>query len=351
MKKVRITFTAVLGLLIVFGMFSFYGVNLCHAAAENQENIILDTGDNAVYTLPDITDLTSDTIVTMSCDNTYVAGVSYGGEAKDEGITLNGNEQELTKGKWTASDLRIEARRAGTAVVTVNIATVGKVTSKSYYVTVNGTEPVFFKKLIEEKKIRTCDEVALILPAKSNYAKITISSNKNKAFKLVNTASTKEKTVVGKIPQEIKWDEVTMIPIKSGKISVIVTVEQDGKVYSKTYKLKVAKYVNPIASFKIGQKDFAKKFDKKTLLRDGRGLSVRDCKYTLGGKTYKITMKKGYKLVKITYRRYNEWGGVKPHTLKGSTLPKDFWELHIIYKDKKGRKWSNDIIYSVFLFM
>lgn len=312
----------------------------------------MDTGDDTDYMLPDITDLTSDTTVTMFCDNTYVAGVAYEGEAKDEGITLKGSEQKLTKGKWTASDLSIEARRAGTAVVTVNIATAGNVTSKSYYVTVNGTEPVLPRVLMDKKKARSYDEVMVGGIITSAYAKITIASNKNNAFRLEcrNSNYKTKKIMVGKKPKEIKWDDmITLIPIKSGNISVIVTVEQDGKVYNKTYKLQVLKYVNPIASFKIGQKDFARKFDKRTLLGDGRGLSIRDCKYTLGGKTYKIKMKKGYKLLKITYRRHDEWG-VKPHTLKGSTLPKDFWELYIIYKDKKGRKWSNDIIYSIAVF-
>ena len=80
-------------------------------------------------------------------------------------------------------------------------------------------------------------------------------------------------------------------------------------------------------------------------------MTVAECKYTLG-KRFHLQLKDGYKLVKITYRKQGEWWPMKVHTISKTTttLPKDFWELYIVYKDKDGKQYENSMYYSGSIF-
>lgn len=173
----------------------------------------------------------------------------------------------------------------------------------------------------------------------------------------------KKEKIIGKEAQTIKQNDgtvgVNIAPKRIGEIKITVSVQQNGEEYSKDYNLTVYKYTNPIKTFKIDKKEYAGKFNKWSAITDKgtavtypyeRNLTKKECKHTLGGKSYNLKMKKGYKLVKITYRNKGEW--VKKHTLKKSSpkLPKDFWELYIVYKDKNGNKWTNSIFYSSHIF-
>lgn len=365
MNKVIITLMIVIVSAIIMSGNEVFAVNV------TTENITLTTVDDiseTTYHLSEIKGMTSASVITLSSDNTDVAGFCYyeekvtsnvqeGETIYADSITAKGSniklgEQELKKGKWITS-IGIVAKRAGNATVTVKVDNSGIITSQVYNVTVKGVEPKLTKW--KKKTIRTCDTTYIDIQNLSTYGTVTISSNKDKAFAIkeyIGETEKYKKAYIGKTDKIIDvYDTIEIIPNKTGNIDINVKIEQDGYTVTYTYKLNVVKYVNPIKTFKIGNKNYAKKFNKKADIATGRGLTKKECKYTLG-KTYKLKLKKGYKLVKITYRKKNEWGWVKPHTLKKNStkLPKDFWELYIVYKDKKGRKWTNSICYSFGVF-
>lgn len=97
-----------------------------------------------------------------------------------------------------------------------------------------------------------------------------------------------------------------------------------------------SKYSNPFSSFKIGKKDFAPRFKKKSTCALGDPLNWD---FSLKGKQkINIKMKKGYKLKKIVY---TELGIYKKIRIKnGAKLnfsKKNVWELIVTYKDKNNK--------------
>lgn len=243
----------------------------------------------------------------------------------------------------------VTAQAPGTAELTVTIDNSGVVTSKNYSITVKGVKPKFKLKL-SDKVLRSGEITALELNGSatsvSPNAKITIKANKNKAVWIKEYDDSKKKRVLKK-NQPCSFEafdgettQFELSPIKGGKITFTVTVEQDGYKVEKQCVLNVVKYVNPFQSFRIGTKDYAKKFDKNPTA--GERMKKAEALYMMA-KPYSIKMKKGYKLEKIEYRNVGEWDGTKAHKLKGSVLPKRFWELYITYKDSKGNKWQNSM--------
>lgn len=131
----------------------------------------------------------------------------------------------------------------------------------------------------------------------------------------------------------------------AGKTTVTIQIESAGSIlYSKTLTCNVVKYVNPFKSFKLGKKNFASKFNNKPEhslgdLPSGNFLSK-------GKIPIKVKLKKGYKLQKITY---TQLGIYKEKKIKnGAKLnfsKKNVWELHIVYKDKKGNTCKASLLF------
>ena len=155
----------------------------------------------------------------------------------------------------------------------------------------------------------------------------------------------------------INYNSIIIEPKKTGSLEVKVKIEQDGYVVNKKYKFDVKSYVNPIKSFVIGNKEYARYFDNADIVGDDmddfikREISIDQCKYALGNK-FQLKMKEGYTLVKISYRNAWEYGTEK-HTLSSTAtrLPKKFWELHIDYKDKNGKIQTSRLHFTAGVFM
>ena len=281
-----------------------------------------DTQEETMYKIKGITGVRTDTTVTITSDNGEIAGICYKKVTKntseycgpENSISFKGNEYaknlDKIKGKGTYyGDLTIQAKSAGAAniTVTVNDSAGNTVSSHVYAVTVRAISPVFKK-----------------MPKKSIYPFET------KEFKIKNMSDI-----------AVDKDGYTIYPKKAGNFILTVVLEQDSKVFQYEYNVKVEKYVNPFTSFKVGNKDYAKKFNKNLLVADkgttGKKsgiLKKSDYKY-MSSKTFKIKMRKGFKLKKVTYVPQGAWS-VAPKKIKNGKMPKDFWEFYIHYKDKSG---------------
>lgn len=269
------------------------------------------------------------------------------------------DQEDLPVGKWI-TNVSVASLKAGNAVVTMTVAYGGTETTTSYQVTVKPIKPSVVKIAWKKQVTAVSDTNTLYIKNTTKTAKVTMSANKKDAFRVIySTGDEFRQKVIGKkataVEMEVGYNtvgEFDVIPLQSGSIALTVTVEQDGYRVSKTWKTKAAKYENPVQTCKIGGKNFAKKFDKWSVLNTGvsnGNLSVKEAKKTLG-KSFDLKLKKGYQLVKITYRVKDEWTQT-PHVLKEKKLPKDVWELYIYYKDKKGKTRKLMLNYDMQVFM
>ncbi len=317
------------------------------------------------YEFGDLSEIDDSAEITLSSDNPYVANIAYShyvkhGEFEEPGHTQYTDYFRFQKSQYIELKLDSEsipdgefyfvwvtALRAGTANITMTIDQNGVISKRIYHVTVAGSKPSI-------KKLKYGN---IILDNGSNYfeiwyltrfAEITLSCNKDNAFKFVAsgcpggisdtlTIGKKEVTLVN----SGDWEDFSLKPLKTGKFKIYVKVEQDGYVVKKTFNLQVVKYKNPLKSFQIGNKDYAKYYNKDDTAADWNDvLSKKLCLYTQGGKKFSIKMKKGYKLVSMRYYPSKCYSSTPSKTLKKSAkkLPKDFGELYICYKDMYGYK-------------
>ncbi len=321
-----------------------------------------DTQEETMYKIKGITGVRTDTTVTITSDNGEIAGICYKKVTKntseycgpENSISFKGNEYaknlDKIKGKGTYyGDLTIQAKSAGAAniTVTVNDSAGNTVSSHVYAVTVRAISPVF--KKMPKKSIYPFETKEFKIKNMSEFANIKIYANKEKAVSIgyYDSNADKDKKVLISGTKEnatniaVDKDGYTIYPKKAGNFILTVVLEQDSKVFQYEYNVKVEKYVNPFTSFKVGNKDYAKKFNKNLLVADkgttGKKsgiLKKSDYKY-MSSKTFKIKMRKGFKLKKVTYVPQGAWS-VAPKKIKNGKMPKDFWEFYIHYKDKSG---------------
>lgn len=387
------------GLFTALIFFTCIAVNICIANAdEGTVNVTLKTAygiednDRGNYQNinKDIKDFANGSDISLSTDNPEVAGIMYKEEdysspSSDitskrnfvDNIILTGvqlkyivSQKNKDVEEGTVTDVYLYAKRAGVANISMTNNNSG--VTKLYHVTVKATKPKFDKKLVKsfsdsgrvtDSGIFLDESISLGIEA-SDFAKVTMACNKDNGLKVCYGGAYKgkkwveKKTSLGKTAKEIPVDEYyTFIAKKTGNLKITIKIEQDGKTYTKVYKLNVAKYKNPFQNITIGGKDYTKYFEKNRLLTDTKQvkqktstrMSVKNCKHTLGAK-FKINWKKGYKLKKITYVNAGEYA-VMRHTLNknATTLPKKFWELYITYTDKDGKTWTNVIHYSSYV--
>ncbi len=131
----------------------------------------------------------------------------------------------------------------------------------------------------------------------------------------------------------VKYDKknntVLMSPKKAGKATIICKIKQNGKTYTSKCKWTLLKYQNPFVKYKIGSKDYTKKFNK-----------TNNCsiKINYKGKAQKleIKMKKGYKITQLYKKPYlYMWKRIK----NGSKIGLGSKEGIIVYfTDKEGHE-------------
>ena len=131
--------------------------------------------------------------------------------------------------------------------------------------------------------------------------------------------STNEKVIY---PEVYDDDTILLNVYKPGKATISCTYH--GEEYSINYIVK--KYVNPVKSFKIGKKEYAKKFKKRELCN----LSVK----TLKGKL-KIVPAKNWKIKKINLN-YIKSGNMLTKKVKNGQKIKGV-EVWVTLKNKKTK--------------
>lgn len=382
--------TLLLSLLLATGslIFSAAGTD----AAENTVAVTLKSAgedvstyemkelDSALKTVPDSAQ------VAFSVDNPDCIRFSYTHQINEyestgeynSNFTLSGSELK------NYSEFTLEALCATPAntpaSATVKVMNGNVITSQvTYSVTVTPVIPQFPKKLLGNKNIRTyVDELDLDLLAFRNLsagASINIWASKplfyrydtrkfvGKEQKAVTTTKTKAISTTGSAPTIfLNLDEPDGVEItnsciisktSTGKINLYVVVKQDGKEYKKTYSFTATKYVNPFQNFSVQLKNgkqlnMAKLFNTRSQVSNnpGAGISSSQAKNMQGGRPWKIKMKKGFKIAKIRYRKPNEWAGmakIRKWSESYSTMPSDFWEFYIYYKDKSGKTYNNSV--------
>ncbi len=144
--------------------------------------------------------------------------------------------------------------------------------------------------------------------------------------RISHIGSTAIKKVVS-VKYDKKSNTVLMSPKKAGKATITCKIKQNGKTYTSKCKWTLLKYQNPFAKFKIGSKDYTKKFNK-----------TNNCSIKISYKARKleIKMKKGYKITQLYKRPYlYMWEKIK----NGRKIKIGSNEGIIIYfKDKEGHE-------------
>lgn len=274
------------------------------------------------------------------------------------------------------------------ACATVKVMNGSVITSQvTYSVTVTPVTPRFPKKL-NRKKIRTyVDELdwdPLEFENVSAGASISFWASKplvcrydstkyvGKKQKEVKTTKTKAISTTESAPSSIanlEPDDVDIANVRilsktsTGKINLYVVIKQDGKEYKKAYSFTATKYVNPFQNFSVKLKNgkqlqMAKLFNTRSTVSDnpdaGGGISSSQAKNMQGGRAWKIKMKKGFKITKIRYRKPNEWAGmakIRKWSESYPTMPREFWEFYVYYKDKSGKMYNNSLFITGGVFM
>ena len=350
-KKKWLGFAVLLLTMLVMGQMK----QVVYAA---EETITLDTVDETETTLKDLYMVPDQATVTFTLQPTEAVSFGYTRIVKGKNgttektnyvntFTCSGkeisDEEDANDDSVGVKKVFLTAEYAGTAELTMETNNAGVVTSKQFHIVVKGVKPKIKVKL-SGKLIRSSETAYIIDSSKiSQNAKVTVSANKNKVVKVAVNGEKKKRVMKKNKPIVCSHDDglgLEFYPIKAGKVTFTITVEQDGYKVQKKFDLTIVKYVNPFQSFRIGTKDYAKKFDKDP--NGGARTKKAEALYTMA-KPYSIKMKKGYKLVKIQYRNVGEWSGY--HKLKGNVLPKNFWELYITYQDSKGNKFQNSLYY------
>lgn len=128
-----------------------------------------------------------------------------------------------------------------------------------------------------------------------------------------------------------------------GKVKINVSYNYNGTTYTSRARIKVVKYTNPLKSFKIGTKEYRKKFNaKKVSLTDTNAYGYFRAK---GKKTIDVKFKKGYKMTDAYYivRGTSKYKSNYNASKKVKLSKVGFY--YFIYKDKQGYKgrvvWGN----------
>lgn len=183
-------------------------------------------------------------------------------------------------------------------------------------------------------------------------SKVTLSVSNNKMYKLTRDYANykfkkmKSKTYVLKeYPYENYVNyEFVLNPIKKGTATIKITIESGSNITTYTIKNKVSAYKNPLSKLVINGKDKTKVYNDKQYLSFGTNLETSSCLDMFSGDgdniTGQIKMKKGYKLVSVTYGKKkaklsNKQGGYS------FSIPRKSFDygtvFKITYKDKKGK--------------
>lgn len=374
-----------LSLLLTAGCL-FFGVADTDAAADTVTVTLKSAGeDDTTYEMKELDsalkNVPNSAQVTFSIDQTDCVRFSYmhqigqyGTSETNSNFTLSGSQLK-NYSEFTLETLC--ATPANTpASATVKVMNGGIITSQvTYSVTVTPVAPRFAKKL-SPQKIRTyVDELVLgdienvsagasvsIWASKPLFYRYNTTKYVGKKQKEVKTTKTKAISTTESAPTIITnlepddvdiTNECIISKTSTGKINLYVIVKQDGKEYKKTYSFTSTKYVNPFQSFSIKLKNgknlqMAKLFNTRSTVSNnpGGGISYSQAKNMQGGRPWKIKMKKGFKITKIRYRKPNEWAGmakIRKWNESYQTLPKDFWEFYVYYKDKSGKTYENSI--------
>lgn len=323
--------------------------------SEDSDIISMDTYEDNRYRLGRygnsvIKNLNSTSVVTISSSNPDVVDVGYCewgtsdtdiddyfGSILINGNDINGYEIPVIEFRAKSADNKKHKAKAD---ITITIAdTEGKHEPivRMFQINVKGVKPKLSAKYT--KTNFDIDSIYLDLSKITRNSKITISANKDKAFVVEWGGKNGKGVTVGKKAKRI-WrsdDGICLKPKKLGKLTVKVTVKQDGYTVTKSYKLNVVKYVNPFKSVKIYDKrgksqEIAKYYDKGT--------------YTTGymyGHTGKCTviLKSDYSMTKVNYYDYGA-GKEKTCKLKRSNGGYTFEVdgrcscYYVICKDKSG---------------
>lgn len=153
----------------------------------------------------------------------------------------------------------------------------------------------------------------------------------NKNFKMTVTSSNKKAATVKVYSyrsQSGKYFKGFDIIVKGpGKTNIKVTIEVNGKKYSKTIRRAYYEYENPFSSFKIGGKEYKSKLNKLSA-----DTGIFKWKTPAGKLRYKL--KNGYKINSIWYwtSGYRSRVDVK----NGDKIPKKA-SLWISYQNKKTK--------------
>ncbi|MCM1246323.1 MAG: hypothetical protein NC293_11845 [Roseburia sp.] len=383
-----------LSLLLTAGCL-FFGAADTDAAADTVTVTLKSAGeDHTTYEMKELDsalkNVPNSAQVTFSIDQTDCVRFSYmhqinENESKGEynsNFTLSGSQLK------NYSEFTLEAlcaTPANTPVsATVKVMNGSVITSQvTYSVTVTPVAPRFEKKL-SPQKIRTyVDELVLgdienvsagasvsIWASKPLFYRFNTTKYVGKKQKEVKTTKTKAisttesaPTIITNLePDDVEiTDECIISKTSTGKINLYVVVKQDGKEYKKTYSFKATKYVNPFQSFSVKLKNgknlqMAKLFNTRNTVANGdvgNEISDSQAKNMQGGRPYKIKMKKGFKITKIRYRKPYEWANmakIRKWSESYQTLPKDFWEFYVYYKDKSGNTYKNEIYITMSMF-
>lgn len=174
------------------------------------------------------------------------------------------------------------------------------------------------------------DSVAVIESSKNAKLQVA-SSNKNVADAEVVTVW-KSKKKSGKWVS-YKYTGFQVKRAGYGETDITVTLEMNGKKYTKIMKYTVSKYENPFASIKIGGKNITSQLNKspnKTKWYDNTYKYLRVKGVKAGKLNYKL--KKGYKILQMTIST-SQGKGLEVKNNK--TLPKDWSALVIVFQNKK----------------
>ena len=123
---------------------------------------------------------------------------------------------------------------------------------------------------------------------------------------------------------------------KIGKAKISFDLKVKNKTHKYSMTITVKKYTNPVKSLKIGNKELAKAFNKKSLTFNPST-----------DKVIKVTPKKGWKLVSIVGRRYRGQTPVYTTIKNNTLLQKKDVGLYVTLKNAKTgvvQKLTIDII-------
>lgn len=321
--------------------------------SEDSGTVSMDTYENNTYTLGSynnsvIDNLNYSSVVTITSSNPDVVDVGYCdysnwgiddyyGEISIKGNDIYGREIPVIEFRAKKADNKKHKAKAEITITISDAEGKHEPIVRTFQVNVKGVKPKLSAKYT--KTNFDINSIYLEISNITRSSKITISANKDKAFVVEEGGKNGKGVTVGKKAKRI-WVNysIRLIPKKTGKLTVKVTVKQDGYTVTRSYKLNIVKYVNPFKSVKLYDKqgksqEIAKYYDKSQFA----GTAYP---YGYTGKCT-IVLKSGYSITKVTYYDYKT-GKEKTCKLRRSN-GKYIFEMdgkhpiyYVICKDKNG---------------